>query len=611
MTLLASRTKRPFYRLQRLRGIILPWHKAELEVPLALALLLWIFLPGLCSLNAQGLSPIRLLNPLSDQVLSRGSTVAWSVTALGIPPFAYQWWKDGVPLADATNSRLSLTARTFADSGKYWLTVSNSAGAVTSRVAQVTVVPAATLRRVGNISGGWVYSFAVIGTALYVGVSDVQAAQRAGLEIWDVSDPGSPLKRGAYRLTGSNPFWTVSDVVVTGDRAYLALGFDGVVVLDIKNPAVPVRVGAIAVPDSALDLAIRSNRLFVATGKGVEVYALDSPTPFVLLGKLTTKSPVYTLTVSGDTLFAAATSNGLQTWNVADPSAPFALGSIPGGSSADTVRLWGDRAFVVGDASLAVVDVRYPAYLVPLGAAQSAVHGNGMAVMGDKVFTGANADIGKPNRLAVFDAVDPSLLFSIGEIATPGVVESVEYVDGRIYSAVSEGGVDIFELGLPSDRPVVLSPVGAVSAVQGTTAELSVIASGGGFLTYQWFKDGTPVSGATQSTLRLPAVSVRDQGSYSVLVGNAAGKVFGGEARLQLTPTPSLSLVDVQLGDSRGPGLNVSAPAGVQGELHGSADFLDWQPLWHGRFGEVQVEVRDYFASNAPARSYRLKLGAR
>jgi hypothetical protein len=49
----------------------------------------------------------------------------------------------------------------------------------------------------------------------------------------------------------------------------------------------------------------------------------------------------------------------------------------------------------------------------------------------------------------------------------------------------------------------------------------------------------------------------------------------------------------------------------LQGELWGTHDFVDWQPLWYGRFGIAPVEFTDPGGTNAAARVYRLRPGAR
>ena len=67
----------------------------------------------------------------------------------------------------------------------------------------------------------------------------------------------------------------------------------------------------------------------------------------------------------------------------------------------------------------------------------------------------------------------------------------------------------------------------------GQTASFSVTASGTGPLTYQWFKNGTAIGGATSSTYKTPATVSGDSGShFTVTVTNTGGTVTSAPATL-------------------------------------------------------------------------------
>ena len=74
------------------------------------------------------------------------------------------------------------------------------------------------------------------------------------------------------------------------------------------------------------------------------------------------------------------------------------------------------------------------------------------------------------------------------------------------------------------------------SVVVGQSATFSVVATGGGTITYQWKKNGTDISGATNSTYTKPATAIGDSGAvFTVVVSNAAGPVTSAEASLTVT----------------------------------------------------------------------------
>ena len=75
-------------------------------------------------------------------------------------------------------------------------------------------------------------------------------------------------------------------------------------------------------------------------------------------------------------------------------------------------------------------------------------------------------------------------------------------------------------------------------ALPGSTARMTVAASGAAPLTYQWWFNATNLlAGQTGSELVLPGVQPVNTGLYHVVVANAAGSTPSRTARLVLTTT--------------------------------------------------------------------------
>ncbi len=68
---------------------------------------------------------------------------------------------------------------------------------------------------------------------------------------------------------------------------------------------------------------------------------------------------------------------------------------------------------------------------------------------------------------------------------------------------------------------------------------LSVKATGTD-LTYQWSKDGTPITGATSADYRVTSSALTDAGSYTCEVGGGCGKVTSNSVVVTITPTTSV-----------------------------------------------------------------------
>ena len=70
---------------------------------------------------------------------------------------------------------------------------------------------------------------------------------------------------------------------------------------------------------------------------------------------------------------------------------------------------------------------------------------------------------------------------------------------------------------------------------------LSVSASGEGTLSYQWFKNGQPISGAQQIFHMFTARSDADFGTYHVRVSNAAGFTESNPAIVEQVAVPKIT----------------------------------------------------------------------
>lgn len=84
--------------------------------------------------------PSFTLQPTS-QVVNPGSVATFIATATSTVPFTYQWQKDGVALAGATNTTLIVNNVQAANLGNYVLVATNPAGSTPSSVAALAFTP--------------------------------------------------------------------------------------------------------------------------------------------------------------------------------------------------------------------------------------------------------------------------------------------------------------------------------------------------------------------------------------------------------------------------------------------------------------------------------------
>src|SRR5438067_1002339 len=89
---------------------------------------------------ARAIPPTIAYQP-RDQAVILYQQAAFGVIASGTPPLAYQWRKDGVPIAGATEDQIVIEQAEFTDEGLYSVTVFNSEGTVVSPSARLSVNP--------------------------------------------------------------------------------------------------------------------------------------------------------------------------------------------------------------------------------------------------------------------------------------------------------------------------------------------------------------------------------------------------------------------------------------------------------------------------------------
>ena len=83
--------------------------------------------------------PPSITQEPNNATVEIGQTYSNSVTVAGTPPLAFQWYFNGQPLSGKTTNILVIANVQTNNAGEYFVSVTNSCGTVTSRVATLTV----------------------------------------------------------------------------------------------------------------------------------------------------------------------------------------------------------------------------------------------------------------------------------------------------------------------------------------------------------------------------------------------------------------------------------------------------------------------------------------
>ncbi len=76
-----------------------------------------------------------IVNDLPPQIILLSGSYTYSIGVIGLPPYNYQWFHAGAPIANQTNSTYTATVQTPGASTTYYVVITNNYGAATSSVS--------------------------------------------------------------------------------------------------------------------------------------------------------------------------------------------------------------------------------------------------------------------------------------------------------------------------------------------------------------------------------------------------------------------------------------------------------------------------------------------
>ncbi len=442
-------------------------------------------------------SPEIISQPASLTVTT-GTSATLSVAAFGGIPLSYQWRKNGVAIASGTQAAFSLPSASGADSGNYDVVITNSKGSITSAVATLVVsgpsVAITTQPAGANVNAGSSATFAVSAT----GTDPLRYQWRKN---------GAPISGGTaasyalreiqsldaatYDVVVSDPFGSV-----TSSGAVLALNLSPTL---SAQPA-PVAVNAGAPATLAVTVSGTGPFSFQWRKDGVPI-AGGTSAALSLAAAQVGDAGLYDVVITN--VAGSVTSAGARialNSPVSLSAQPASIALNPGGSGVLHVTVSG---------------------------------------------TGPIGYQWRKDGVPIVGATLASLAFA-----------SVQTSDGGSYDVV----VSNVAGSTTSSAAVVTlnTPVSITTQPQGGTfnpgapLNLSVTAAGTAPLTYQWFKNGVPIAGATGAALALSELKAADAGKYTVLVGNVVGSVTSEEAVVSVNTPVKITSQPVALTVSSG-----------------------------------------------------------
>jgi hypothetical protein len=282
---------------------------------------------------------------------------------------------------------------------------------------------------------GFAEGVGISGTVAYV------ADDLTGLLIIDVSNPGSPILLGSYDTPSE-----ALDVEVSGTTAYVADYLSGLHFIDISNPSSPTLLGTYDTPGSAYRVAVSGGLVYLGdVASGLEIFNAGNPSSATLLGSYDTPDDAVGVAVSGSVAYVADLSSGLQILNVSTPASPTLLGSYNTPGTAMNVTVSGTLAYVADNTSgMHILDVGNPASPNLLGtfvatSVQDVAIAGTVAYLADGVF-----------GLLIVNVSNPTLPTLIGAYDTPHVSLNVAVSGTVAYVADYLSGLRIINVSNPA-----------------------------------------------------------------------------------------------------------------------------------------------------------------
>jgi hypothetical protein len=173
------------------------------------------------------------------------------------------------------------------------------------------------------------------------------------------------------------------------------------------------------------------------------------------------------------------------------------------------------------------------------------------------------------------------------------------FVDSSFWFAQSYIGIPVL-----TDQPL------ARTNYVGTPGSLTVFAHGSAPLSYQWFKNGLSIFGATNSTLFFPSARTADAGTYNVVVSNSFGSSTSAVAIVTVFSLPQMVLDDGHFGFTNGQfGFNIIGPSGQTVVIEWSGVFGPWWvPLQTNVLGNGPYYFSEPRSTKYQRRFYRVRV---
>lgn len=462
-----------------------------------------------------------ITNHPADQTVTPGQAVTLSVTAAGSGTLAYQWVKDGVDIPGATASNLTVASVTLSDSAAYSCKVTSSlngtlasATSRAGRLAVVTDLPVITAQPADlTVKAGDPAAFSVVATNAL----------------------GYQWYKDGYPLQGATGSTCTLPMAIAGDdNATLSVA--------VINPRGQVMSAPAKLRVNYLRVSQQPAGSVVAEGQSLTLSTAIalSGTPsyqwyrdgIAIDGATGPNCPLGAVSPSQAGYYTCAYTSVLGITTVSGTSEPAQIQVV--GLPVITSQISGAGNKVVGTP----VSLTISAQQVGTGLMSYQWYKDGVA-MKDVAAKAADPAKGTPAVTAVTGTKTPSLYIQSLLATDTGVYTCTITNTWRgVPAAVTTQAAAMTVTGYP----VVMVDPADVTVLKGRPATFTIKADGVAPMTYQWYRNGQAIIGATDTTYTLSSTAVADSGAHFHCVAtNAYGTAQSRAALLTVNALPAVT----------------------------------------------------------------------
>ncbi|WP_370723627.1 hypothetical protein [Fibrella aquatica] len=440
-------------------------------------------------------TPVTITSQPAPQQVCEGSTATFAVQANGMVT-GYKWYRNGTAVSGATSASYELTANTANNGDKFKVDVIGSCGTVTSAEVALTVnaKPVVTLQPVGAtrcvsenysftaiVTGDATYQWQKDGTVLADEAGNISGSTTARLTLTDLCATCDP---GSYVL------------VVTGAGSCNATELRTNAAVLVVNTPVMINTQPIATT-----VCEGSNALFAVQAAGT------------ITG--------YQWYRNGVAISGATNSSYQLTTSIGNNGDKFKVDVI------------GSCGTVTSAEVALTVNAKPVITLQPVGATK--------CVGDDYTFTVTAINAGsyqwQKDGADITGATSANLLLSALQTGNAGTYRV------RVSGAATCNAESLVsnEVVLVINTPVTISAhPQATTVCEGSNATFSVQANGS-ITGYQWYRNGTAISGATSASHQLTSSIANNNDKFRVDVIGSCGTVASSEVTLSVNAKPVIT----------------------------------------------------------------------